>query len=70
MNFWKFWVRKFYKMNPELYEFLEIWRTGILKNESRNFTNFLKFCLLDFFFKMNPEFYEFLEIWCTGIFKK
>ena len=55
MNFWKFWVRKFYKMNPELYEFLEIWRTGILKNESRNFTNFLKFCLLDFFFLNESE---------------
>ena len=33
MNFWKFGVLEFYKMNPEFYEYLETWHMRIFKNE-------------------------------------
>ena len=33
VNFWKLWVRKFKKWNPELYEFLETLAYGNFKNE-------------------------------------
>ena len=53
-------------MNSKLYEFLEIWRTRILKNESRTLQIFWNFGVQEFL-KNEPELYEFLEIWCMGI---